>query len=219
MRLQIVKLKRSKLRNDDGTWSRRSSIEIQAIAVQNFWHLLCRTVIGKQAHRSVAVGEKVDSVSDPHGMMIIRVVPRDFDYAGVVQTVNPDRTGLATAVTFPCLLPLGMRNIRKVGAIWGKRSVLRDRQWQRCGEPSFHWNRVQLILKMDEVAAPGVEHHLLAIRRPSCDVFVSRVVRQSSRHATGGGHHEHVSVTVILSRECDHGSIRREMRQHFDSNS
>ena len=96
-----------------------------------------------------------------------------------------------------------------------KTGVLGDGQGQLRGESAFDGDRIELILEVDEAAAPRVEQNLLAVRSPAGDVFFGGMIGQAARHASRGGYDVDVAVTVILAGESDLGTVRGEVRGAF----
>src|SRR5438270_5261216 len=103
MRLQIVKFNCAKLFNDNGVRSGGGTLEVEAITVQGFAHLLRFSVVGKQADRTVAVGEEIDRVAYPHRIVVVGILARELLNTGVFKIENADRRSLAAVIALPCL--------------------------------------------------------------------------------------------------------------------
>ena len=86
----IVDLDRSELFDDDRVRTGGRGFEIKPIAMQRLGNLLRLGVVGEQTHRTVAVGEKVNCVAYPHGIVVVRVLSRKFRHARVLQVGNPN---------------------------------------------------------------------------------------------------------------------------------
>src|SRR5215469_3904170 len=131
--------------------------------VQGFADLFCLGVICEEADRTIAVREEIDRVADPHGVMIVRVLARDLDDAGVFEIGDPDGSGLPAVVSLPRFLPLGMGNVGDVGPIRRKAGIFGSRKWQSGWRSAFDWNRIELILEGCEARSPGDEKNILAV--------------------------------------------------------
>src|SRR5438309_3015265 len=84
-RAGIVDLDRSELFDDDRVRTGGGGFKIETIAMQRLGNLLRPGVVGEQTHRTIAVGEKVNRFAYPHGIVVIRVLSRNFRYARVLQ--------------------------------------------------------------------------------------------------------------------------------------
>src|SRR3984893_17732183 len=110
-RAGIVDLDRSELFNDEGVRTGGGGFEIETIARQRLGNLLRPGVVGEQTHRTIAVGEKVNRVAEPPGIVVVRGLSRTFRHARVFKVGNPNGGGLTAAIALPCRLPLRMRHI------------------------------------------------------------------------------------------------------------
>ena len=79
MRIQVVELDGAELLDHDGVGTGGGGLEIEAVAVQSFGNLFGLGVVGEEADGAVAVGEEVNRVADPHGVVIVGVVAGNFD--------------------------------------------------------------------------------------------------------------------------------------------
>ena len=102
--------------------------EVESIAVQSFCHLFRFRVVGEEADGTVAIGEEINRVADPHRMVIVGILARNFDDAGIFEISDPDRGGLSTVIALPGLLPFGMRNVSYMRSIGRE---MRPRRWKR----------------------------------------------------------------------------------------
>src|SRR5260370_31787408 len=143
-RAGIVDLDRSELFDDNRVRTGGGGLEIETIAMQRLGNLLRLSVVREQTHWTVAVGEEVNCVAYPHGIVVVRVLSRNFRHARVFQVGNPDGCGLTAAVALPCRLPLRIRHISEMRAIGRECCFLTNgkRQWGR--EPAHDGPAVEL---------------------------------------------------------------------------
>ncbi len=77
---QVVHVQGAELLIDNAAGSGGRGFEIVALVFQNLLHLLAARVVGEKRDGAVAVGEKVDLVADPHGVIVVGVLARDFQH-------------------------------------------------------------------------------------------------------------------------------------------
>jgi len=201
VRLQIVELDGAELLDHDRIRSGRRGFEIESIAVKSFGDLLGLGVVSEETDRTAAIRKKVDRVANPHGMMIVGVVAGNLDDAQVLEISDPDGSCLAATIALPGILPFWMRNVGNMHSIGRERRIFGDRKRQRSRQAAFNRNRENLILKMNEVAAPGSEEDLFAIRRPAANKLIGGMICQPARHASRRWDDIDIAVAVILAGE------------------
>src|SRR5208283_206946 len=197
MRCQVEELDRAKLLDHDRIRPGRGGFEIEAIAVQSLADLLRPGVVGEEADGSIAVGEEINGVADPHRVVIVGIVAGNFGNARILQVGNPDGRGLAPVIALPRRLPLNVRHVGQVRAIRRKRSFSGDRNRELRGESTIDRYRVKLELEVAETVAPGGEQDFLAVGRPAHHVIVGRMEREPARNAAAGRNDEKVSVAIV----------------------
>jgi hypothetical protein len=218
-RVQVKNFDGAELFDDDCVGAGGGSLEIEAVTVQNLRHLLARRVIGKETDGTVAVRKEIDGIADPHGMVIVGVVARNFHHRGIVEIGYPDRSGLAAVITLPGLLPFGMWNVRQVSSIGRKAGVLRDRERQFGRHAALDGNGIELVLEVHEAVTPRAEQNLLAVGSPARDIFFGGMIGESPRHATSGGDHVDISIAIVFAGEGDHRTVRGKVREGLDADS
>src|SRR5581483_9468615 len=141
----------------------------QTIILQNDMYLLGRNIVSVKTDRVIAVRKEIDGIVYPHGIEVVGIVARNFLDRRIFEISNPDRSGLASAITLPCRLPLSVGNVGEMRAVGRKRAILSNGQRQLGGKAAIHSDGVELIVVLIVDAAIRRKYDFRAIWRPSHD--------------------------------------------------
>ncbi len=185
--------------------------------MQRLGNLLRLRVVREQTHRTVAVGEEVNCVAPPHGIVVVRVLSRNFRHARVFQVGNPDGCGLTAAIALPCRLPLRMRHIGDMRAIRRECCFLTNGKGQLGWESALDGHRVELVLEVHEAVSKRRKENLFAVRRPAENVVLCGMISQPPGDAARGWNYVNVTIAIVLAGKRDERSIGGKCREVFDS--
>src|ERR1700730_7263819 len=198
-RAGIVDLDRSELFDDDRVRTGGGGFEIETIAMHRLGNLLRLGVVGETTHRTVEVGEKVNWLAYPHGIVVVRVLSRNFRNARVFQVGNPNGGGLTAAIALPCRLPLRMRYISDARGIGRECCFFTNGNGQLGWESAFDGHRVELVLEVHEAVSKRRKENLLAVRRPAENIVLCGMISQPPWDAARGWNYVHVTIAVVLA--------------------
>ncbi len=206
---EVDEVQRAELLVDDDPGPGGRSLDVQALVLDHLRHLPAAGVVREQAHGAASVGEEIDLVPDPHGVEVVRVLPRDLLQGEVGEVDDPDGLGLSAPVALPGRLPLEGGNVGQLRAVGREDAVVGHGQGHLGGEAPLHRNREEL--GGVRAARPmRREEDPLAVRGPAHRLVGVRVIRQPPRHSAGGRHQVDVRVAVVLPGERDRGAVGRE---------
>src|SRR5262249_38080997 len=118
LRLAAVEIKQvqgAELFVDDGTGAGRGRLDVQTPVFDELAHFLGGRVVGKQANRSLAIGEEVDLGFAPHRVEVVGVVAGYLRNVGIAQVGDPDGRSGAATVALPGHVELRIGDEAAVG--------------------------------------------------------------------------------------------------------
>src|SRR5258708_40091891 len=136
-------------------------------------------------------------------MIVVRIVARNLHHTGIFKIKDPDGRSLAAMIALPGLLPFGMRNVGNVRAVRRETGVLCDRERQGRGKSAFDGHGVKLIFKVHEAVGPGIEDYFLAVRSPSCDIVIGRIIGEAAGNSSSGSNNLDIAVALVFASEGD----------------
>src|SRR5882672_9585400 len=112
-RLRIEEINSAELFIDKRVRTATDGFQVQSGVFDNLLYALRLRVIGKKRFRTVTVGEEIDRVAYPNGLIIVGVFARNFFELQIIEAHDVDWRGLSAAVTLPGGLPLQDRLVAK----------------------------------------------------------------------------------------------------------
>src|SRR4030042_27421 len=98
---QVIEIEGAELLVDDRPRSGRGRLKVQSVVLERPAHFPCLDVIGEEGYRALPVGEKIDLLPDPHGLIIVGIRAGDFLDPRIGEVGDPDWSGCASPVAFP----------------------------------------------------------------------------------------------------------------------
>ena len=214
-RLQIVDVQRVELGVNDRTRPRRRGGYVETGAGQKAGDSARLRVVREERHRTVAIGEEIDRIADPHRVVVVRIVARHAYDARIGQVGNVHRRRLPAAIALPKRLPAKVRNVRQVRGIGRERARLGHGQWEPLRKAAGCGHGKQLI-RIRRAVAIGSEEHVLAVGRPTDGDVCRGMIGQTPGLAARGRDHVDVDVLVVHAGEGDLRSVGRKDGARFE---
>ena len=213
----------------DRVLARRGRHDVEVAMARELRELFRVEILRVQIIRAVAIGEKVDSVADPHWIGVVAVVPGEL-LLGVAREIDDaDRLRAAAAIAPPLaaliLRPHGREHRDRdllVGHAFAVRRIRTGectRYRKKLGHPSVRRDRPEtkerIRSRSRERSPAGAEHDAFPIGRPPAYVVGAGMIGQPLRLTTGDGDNEDIRVPRDRRGVRDERSIRREVRIRF----
>ena len=182
---------------------------------------------GVEVEGSVAVGDEVDPIANPHGVALGPHRGRDARRGARREIVDPEILGPAPLIALPVAEIAEQRAVDDALAVGGE--IART----RCGHGKLHREAapgVDGVQGGQRRAVVGIPHRteqdLLAVRRPSVDLIVVAVARGQGAacrvpgdlpwDASRRGNDVDLLVAVVLAGERDPLAIGRELGEQLE---
>jgi len=201
-RLQVVQVQTAELLVGDGAGPGRGALEIEALVLDDLADLAGGGVVGKERERAVPVGEEVDRVAHPHGVVVVGVVARDLLAGEAVEGDDPDVARGTAPVALPGVEGRGERGVGDAPAVGRVAARLGFVDRELGGEAAFFRHGEQLV-GAGEAGPAGVEQDGGTVGRPSHRQIPVRVIGEPLGHTPLGRDDEDVPVAVVLAGEGD----------------
>ena len=214
----IEQVNRAKLFVNQPSGAGLERLQVEACIGRRLAHLLAGDIVAVKRNRSavlsraIAVRQKVDRITHPYRVRIVRVVAGHLHHVQRLQIHNPYRRGISAHVALPGRLNAPNRHIRQRRSVRRKRALRAGWKRQRLGNAGtvgMHAEQPEVV----PVAGLTARHqHILAVCRPPRHKAARRVPGEPPRHPARGCNHVCVVVPIQVGRVCNPISVRRVVR-------
>src|SRR5262249_34676774 len=115
--LRIERVDAAKLFIGEHVGAGGERLQVETFVGKNFLHGFGLGVVAEDGDGTVAVGEKVNRVTDPDRRRVVGVFARDFGEFEVAESNDVNGRSLAAAVALPRSLPLHVGNVSEAGTV------------------------------------------------------------------------------------------------------